>query len=80
MKTGPVAKSTEKRFKYDSFLSSGKSWYHNESPSHDGADNLCQYLWGPYVQLKNFQTGLEMLEKQEEALAPALMSRLYVTM
>ena len=56
MKTGPVAKikSTEKRFKYDSFLSSGKSWYRNESPSRDGADNLCQYLWGPYVQLKNF--------------------------
>ena len=54
MKTGPVAKSTEKRFKYDSFLSSGKSWYRNESPSRDGADNLCQYLWGRYVQLKNF--------------------------
>ena len=56
MKTGPVAKikSTEKRFKYDSFLSSGKSWYRNECPSGDSADNLCQYLWGPYVRLKNF--------------------------
>ena len=56
LKTGPVAKvkSTEKRFKYDSFLSSGKSWYRNECPSGDSADNLCQYLWGPHVRLKNF--------------------------
>ena len=54
MKTGPIAKSTEKRFKYDSFLSSGKSWYRNECPSSDSADNLCQYLWGPYVRHKTF--------------------------